>query len=209
MQCSTVQFKTGIQSLHEQAALRKTAPSARSRCLYTQKKAFHSTGGQQREIHQGIQQAMHQSGNIQQSLAQQTPQSRSSPYKKGGNQKQGQKQEFKCEFCQVYLNSQKQLDQHNGSPKHIMTKNSVSKLMNPQGQQQQGYGTQMGTQFSPGQMQNNKRPKLGSQNMQRGPRVGFRPRVPNTTMIGPIVPNQQKNLNSSLVNNPATTDNPF
>ena len=48
-----------------------------------------------------------------------------------------------------------------------MTKNSVSKLMNPQGQQQQGYGTQMGTQFSPGQMQNNKRPKLGSQNMQR------------------------------------------
>ena len=39
--------------------------------------AFHSTGvGQQREIHQGIQQAMHQSGNIQQSLAQQTPQPR-------------------------------------------------------------------------------------------------------------------------------------
>ena len=42
-----------------------------------------------------------------------------------------QGRDFKCEFCQVFLNSQKQLDQHNSSPKHIMTKNSVSKLLNP------------------------------------------------------------------------------
>lgn len=144
---------------------------------------------------------MLQSGNVPQ-IAQQ-PQTRS-PYKKGGIQKQGQKQEFKCEFCQVYLNSQKQLDQHNGSPKHIMTKNSVSKLMNPQGQGQQ-YGAQQ-AQFSTSMQQ--KRPKLGSLNMQRGPRVGFRPRVPNT-LIGPKVPNQSPNIQTSSMVNPPTTDNPF
>ena len=44
--------------------------------------------------------------------------------------KQGQQQQdFKCEYCQVFLNSQKQLEQHNSSPKHITTKNSINKQM--------------------------------------------------------------------------------
>ena len=40
-----------------------------------------------------------------------------------------QQQDFKCEYCQVFLNSQKQLEQHNASPKHITTKNSINKQM--------------------------------------------------------------------------------
>ena len=37
---------------------------------------------------------------------------------------------FTCNFCQVTLNSKKQFDQHNMSPKHINTKNSIQKLVN-------------------------------------------------------------------------------
>jgi len=40
------------------------------------------------------------------------------------------KAEFKCNFCQVTLNGKKQFEQHNMSPKHINTKNSIQKLVN-------------------------------------------------------------------------------
>ena len=39
------------------------------------------------------------------------------------------KVDFKCEFCQVTLNSLRQLDEHNLSPKHINTKYSIQKLV--------------------------------------------------------------------------------
>ena len=54
------------------------------------------------------------------------------PFSKLGRKKPAAKtanHEFKCEYCQVFLNSQKQLEQHNSSPKHITTKNSINKQM--------------------------------------------------------------------------------
>lgn len=139
-------------------------------------------------------QAVHQAGAM--NRLPHPNQNRNSNFKK--NQNHNQNREFKCEFCQVFLNSQKQLDQHNSSPKHIMTKNSVSKLLNPP---VPGYPP---IQSYGGVNQAVKRPKFSNNQNKQGTRIGFRPRVvQGANMIGPRPPAPSQKSNAP------TTDNPF
>lgn len=108
---------------------------------------------------------------------------------------------FTCNFCQVTLNSKKQFDQHNMSPKHINTKNSIQKLVNSS----PGGAADASSVYSTPP----KRPKFENRNNRgKAPyqnasgRSAARSNRPNPNLIGPRPPPPPPQP-------PTPTENPF